>query len=314
MLNAFQDHVDLIFLGMLVSGIFFIIDDDIKLIVNRFELRQSLRLQQMNVRKTGGVSRHITALLDMLPGKKRKASDFIRRSVMAAAAAVLVTAVCVGYPACIAAGAVTLAIPYAFLRIRCEKLRAEVNDEREKLISLILSAYRMNDLNIEKAIEHAAAQTADLPHMSPLLSTMLLRLRECGNESDIRSVTDGFAKAVGSGWAKTLAVNIRMAYAEGRDIHITLEEELRQIAETKQLMQERMRNNNESVKMTVFMVPATIAITAALAVGQMDMPLTQVIKTQFSDSTGCLLFMAIVVLFVFNVAATQIFLKKKTDI
>ena len=53
MLSAFQDHVEYVFLAMAVSGIFFIIDDDIKLLVNKFELKRSLKMKQMNVRKTG---------------------------------------------------------------------------------------------------------------------------------------------------------------------------------------------------------------------------------------------------------------------
>ena len=75
-----------------------------------------------------------------------------------------------------------------------------------------------------------------------------------------------------------------------------------------------MRSNNESVRMTFFMVPATLLITTVLAVRQMDMPLLQLIKAQFSNSTGCMLFMAILLLFIFNIVSTQIFLKKRTDL
>lgn len=314
MLSMFRDYADHVFLAMFVSGIFFIIDDDIKLLVNRLDLRRSLRMEQMNVKKTGSISHHITQLLDMLPGRKRSASGFIRVSVTAAAVVFVITAVGAGAPVCFITAALALAVPYVFLRLRCEKLRAEVSDEREKLMTLMLSAYRMNNLNIEKAIEYAAAQTEDLPHTSPVLSTMLLRLRECSNEDDVRRVTDGFAEATGGSWARSLAVNIRMAYVHGRDIHITLEEQLKQTAETKQLMQERMRSNNESIRMTAFMIPATIAVTAALAAGQMNMSLLQVVKAQFSDSTGCMLFIAIIVLFIFNLASTQLFLKKRTDL
>ena len=130
----------------------------------------------------------------------------------------------------------------------------------------------------------------------------------------VRDVTERFAEAAGGGWARTFAVNIRAAYIRGRDIHISLEEELKQISETKQLMQERMRSNNESVRMTFFMVPATLLITTVLAVRQMNMPLLQLIKAQFSNSTGCMLFMAILLLFIFNIVSTQIFLKKRTDL
>ena len=314
MLSAFQDHVEYVFLAMAVSGIFFIIDDDIKLLVNKFELKRSLKMKQMNVRKTGSVSRHIAHMLDTLPGKKRSASEFIKVSVTLSAVVFIAAAVCVGSPACFAAGAAVLAAPYIYLRSRYEKLISAAGEEREKLISLILSSYKMNNLNIEKAIEYAASQTADLPHTAPLLSKMLLRLRECGNENDVRNVTERFAEAAGGGWARTFAVNIRAAYIRGRDIHISLEEELKQISETKQLMQERMRSNNESVRMTFFMVPATLLITTVLAVRQMDMPLLQLIKAQFSNSTGCMLFMAILLLFIFNIVSTQIFLKKRTDL
>lgn len=314
MQNAFLNHVEYIFFGMLISGIFFIIDDDIKLLISRFELRQSLKMKEMNVIRADSISRHIDVLLAILPGKRYSASDFMRISVAAATVVLILTAISAGAPACYAAALVTLFIPYIILRLKCEKIRSQVSDEREKLISIILSAYRRNNLNIEKAIEYAAAQNNDLPHTSQILSTMLLRLRECGDEKDVQNVTDGFAQAVGGGWARSIAANIRIAYVHGRDIHMTLEEQLKQVVETRQLMQERMRSNNESIRMTAFMIPATIVITTALAAGQMNMTISQIVKAQFGDSTGCMLFLVIMVLFIFNLASTQLFLKKRTEL
>ncbi len=314
MLSVFLDHIEYVFLGMVVSGIFFIVDDDIKLFVSRFELRRSLKAEKMNVIKGGNLNRHISHLLNIFPGKKVDASAFMRLSVILAVIIFIVTAIAVGAPVCFAVSVLSLVFPYILLRFRYEKLRSEVNDEREKLISTILSAYRINNLNIEKAIEYAAGQTKELPHTSVILSTMLLRLRECGNNADVRRVTDDLALSIGSSWARSLALNIRVAYISGRNVSLTLEEQLKQIRETKQLMQERLRSNSESIRMTTYMVPITMAVTAVMASSQMNMKISEIIKVQFGDSTACMLFITIIVLFAFNLAATQIILNKKTDI
>ena len=314
MLNAFQDHVEYVFLGMVISGIFFIIDDDIKLFISRVQLRHSLRMEQMNVMKKGSIEHHIAHMLSIFPGKNVSASGFIRTTGMFAAVVFIVTVMSAGAPACFASAGMALTVPYGILRFRYEKLRSEVNDEREKMMSILLSAYRINNLNIEKAIEYTAGQTKDLPHTSVILSTMLLRLRECSNDADVRRVMDDLAKSIGNGWARSFAVNIRMAYVSGRNISVTLEEQLKQIRETRQLMQERLRSNSESVRMTTFMIPITLAVTAVMACGQMNMTPIEIVKVQFGDSTACMLLIVIIFLFMFNMAATQLVLRKKTDI
>lgn len=316
MLKILCDYADDMLLLIFLAGIFLIIDNDIKIFLSRMRLRRELKLKELNIQKTGRLEHHITGLLDMLPdaGRGRNAADFIRRSVMTAAAVFIVTSLGAGFPAGVAAAAVVMLLPYMLLRMRCEKIRAAVNDECEKLLSTILSAYRINNFNIEKAIEHAAGQSAEIPRTSAILSTMLLRMRECGDEEDVRRVTEGFAEAVGSSWARLLAVNIRMAYVDGRDIHITLEEQLRQIKESKQLMQERLRSNNESMRMITYMIPAAMAITCVLAVGQMGMTPAELVKAQFGDSTACILMLLIVLFFIFNIGISKVVLMKKTDI
>lgn len=314
MLNVFHDYADHFFTAILCAGIFLIISDDLKVFVSRLRLRYSLRFKGTDIRKERGIRLHVEELLDMLPGKKIGAAAFMRITLVLSIAAFAASALSVGAPVCFAVSASAAVLPYAVLRIKCEKLRVEVNDEREKLVSLILSAYRMNNFNIEKAVEYAAAQSEDIPHTSALLSPMLLRLRECGNGDDVRRVTDGFAEAIDRPWARTLAASIRVAYVQGRDIHVTLEEQLKQIRETKQLMQERLRSNSESIRMTNFMIPATMALTVMLAVNQMGMTLKEFIKAQFGDSTAVMLFLLITVLFIFNLAASQLLKNNKIDL
>lgn len=314
MLNVFHDYADHFFTVMLCIGIFLIVFDDLKIFISRAYLRYLLRLKKVNIRRAGGLRLHIEEMLNMLPGKHMNTSAFFILTFVCAAAAFVGTAVTAGMPVCFAACAAAGAMPYAVLRLRCEKLRVEVNDEREKLLSLILSAYRMNNFNIEKAVEYAASQSEDIPHTSALLSSMLLRLRECSNGDDVRRVTDGFAESVNRPWGRALAASIRVAYVQGRDIHVTLEEQLKQIRETKQLMQERLRSNSESIRMTNFMIPATMALTVMLAVNQMGMTLKGFVMAQFGDSTAVTLFMMIIVLFVFNIGASQLLKNNKIDL
>jgi hypothetical protein len=198
--------------------------------------------------------------------------------------------------------------------MKCIKLRTAIGQEREKLVSIMLSAYRMSNYNIEEAIEYTSSRKEDLPETSSLLSSLLLRLRECSNAEEIRKVTENFAEAAGGGWARILAVNIRMACTNGTDIHVTLEELLKQIREGKVLMEERMRSNSESLRMTTVMIPVTMAVTIVISLKQLDMSLKELITSQFSDNISCMLFLAIIILFMFNLAAAQLMKKRTIDL
>jgi Flp pilus assembly protein TadB len=309
-----REYVDLICLLMFVFGIILIIYEDIKIMADKIQLRHSLKERSMNMRKSGKLKHHITMLLDMLPGKKMKASAFFTISAICFFTVFIVTANVMGAAVCIFASVFVGLLPYIVLRMKCIKLRTAIGQEREKLVSIMLSAYRMSNYNIEEAIEYTSSRKEDLPETSSLLSSLLLRLRECSNAEEIRKVTENFAEAAGGGWARILAVNIRMACTNGTDIHVTLEELLKQIREGKVLMEERMRSNSESLRMTTVMIPVTMAVTIVISLKQLDMSLKELITSQFSDNISCMLFLAIIILFMFNLAAAQLMKKRTIDL
>ncbi len=207
-----------------------------------------------------------------------------------------------------------MGMPFGILWICCETERSKIANEGIRLISMLLSAYRVNDYNILEAMEYLIKQKSDLPHTAPVISVMLIKLRQSDNRETVSEALDNFAGALGSNWAKMLALNIEQAYMKGTNIAIALEEIMNQLRDASALMQESLRMNNESVRMTVFMIPLSMLITAVLAMTQMGLTPDELIRNQFSDGISCMLFLAIVVLFAVNISAVELLKNKRIDI
>ena len=182
------------------------------------------------------------------------------------------------------------------------------------MLSILLSAYRMNGGNISEALEFTATQKKEIPETSPVLQQMVMRLRESENNDMIHRAVKSFADSVNSNWARLLAADIKLAFTEGAGISLALEEILNQLREAEVLMEERIRMNNEGSRMTIIMIPLTFVITTVMAVKQLDVPLTDMVRNQFSDATATIMFMAMIFMFIFNLAAGELVKNRKLDI
>lgn len=315
MVRLLSENVDVIVLAGFFLGGILVLWDDIDAAVTRVGLRRSLARRRRSRRRKAPWQLHLDGLFQLLPVSQRMEPEVFAAVSFAIAFVVMyLTVRSVSGAVCILFAMVSGMVPYGILRLRCEIVRSKVSGEGSKMISLLLSSYRMNGGNISEALEFTAAQIRDIPETAPVLQQMVLRLRESENDEMIFRATKGFADSIGSNWARLVAANIRLAFSEGAGISMALEEILNQLREAEILMEERIRMNNESSRMTVFMIPLTFVITTVMAVKQLDVPLADLIKNQFSDTAATVMFMSMIFLFLFNLAAGELIKNRKLDI
>lgn len=299
---------------LFLSGELLLLRQELQNLLLRIQMRFRMEQRKQNIRPRGTVYQHIDGLLGMLPGTGPGARTFLGICFAAGMAAALAAIPFAGMGTGMIAGISASAVPYLILRIRCGNIRNDIRNEGETLVSALLSAYRINHCNIESAMAAAASQKDELPGTASYLSSLLLRLRECRSAEEIRAVTDQFAQAVDSDWARLLAVNIREAFLYGTDIQLAMEELLKQMREARILSEERLRENNETLWMTVFMIPGSLGAVVALSVGQMGISITKLAESQFGDSTASSMFILIVILFGVNLLAGQLVRRRRTDL
>ncbi len=319
MVQLLSGNADRVFITvvavMFTIGVILLITDDIKLWIRKIMLRRSLQSRKRKRREQNWIEKHLEELFQLLPESKRiNPIIFAVCSLILGAIVLYVTAWTLSLGLSLLFSAVSGLVPYVILRIRCEIVRSKVSGEGSKMISILLSAYRMNGENISEALEFTAAQKEEIPETSPVLKQMVMRLRESENDLMIGRAIESFISSVNSNWAKMLGADIRLAYTEGAGISLALEEVLNQLREAEILMEERIRLNNESSRMTVFMIPIAFILTFFMAIKQLDIPLVQLIKNQFSDGASTTMFMIMMLLFIFNLAAGEIIKHKKLDI
>lgn len=315
MVRLLSENVDLFVLAGFVLGGILVLWDDIDALITKVVLRRSLARRKRSRKRKSAWQLHIEDLFQLLPDSKRmEPGVFAAVSSALAFIVMYMTMRTVSPLLCITFALASGAVPYGILRLRCEIIRSKVSGEGSRMISILLSAYRMNGGNISEALEFTAAQDKDIPETAPVLQQMVLRLRESESDEMIYRATKSFADSVNSNWARQVASNIRISFAEGTGIALALEEVLNQLREAEMIMEERIRMNNESSRMTVFMIPLTFLITTVMAVRQLDIPLSDLLENQFGDTVATVMFMAMVFLFIFNLAACELVKHRKLDI
>lgn len=206
-----------------------------------------------------------------------------------------------------------VALPCLILRIRISNKRRKGSYEGVRLVTGILSEYRMHNLNIYEAIERVLASSLDLKITGKYLSKLLYELRNTGNPKKIKLASEDFSYAIDTNWGRMLAHNIYIAASKGSDVSLAIEDILIQLRDAKTASEERKRLNSEAVRMTFFMVPSIYLITLIMALTYLDVPISRYIKNQLGTSEGVLMFYFILFLFVVNIALLQLVTNRRFD-
>lgn len=203
-------------------------------------------------------------------------------------------------------------LPYLFLRLKVENIRYKSSHEADILMTSIINHYRIQNFNIQEAIEQTILQTSELKSTKKLLYRLVIQMRNSNKDDTILKALQTFAFSINTNWSKMLANNIYMAY-RGVNITLSLEDILKQIREAKVLKEERLRLNGETYRMTTLLVPLLYISTILFAVFFLGMSLTKVIQRQLYTSIGLMLFLVIVILFLINVLLIEFAKNKKFD-
>ena len=315
MVKLLSENVDLFILAAFFGGGMMVLFDDLEAAFKKVVLRRSLNRRKRSEKRKNPLQVHLESLFQLLPQRwQMEPGVFMAVSGAAAVVVMYLTVRSLSPLLCIWFSLAAGLVPYGILRLKCEVVRSKVSGEGTRMLSILLSAYRMNGGNISEALEFTVAQSRDIPETAPVLLQMVMRLRESENNDMIARAVKSFSDSVNSNWGRLLASDIKLAFTEGAGISLALEEILNQLREAEILMEERIRMNNESSRMTVFMIPLTFFMTTFMAVKQLDIPLIDLMRNQFSDSTATMMFMAMLFMFIFNLAAGELIKNRKLDI
>ena len=204
-------------------------------------------------------------------------------------------------------------LPYLFVKMKLERVRRKGSFEGEELVALLLTQYWASGANIMDTIEKVIASGKDIKITSKLLSTMLIEIRSTGNKDKIKTATDRFAYSINTSWSKMLAYHFRVAILTGSEIGLALEDILVQLREARGLVEERKRINGESVRITVFLIPALYLGSVFTSIGFLDLSLMQYLRHQFCTPEGVGLFAVIFLLFILNLVLLEIITNRKLD-
>ncbi|MCQ2551971.1 MAG: hypothetical protein MJ148_01290 [Clostridia bacterium] len=153
------------------------------------------------------------------------------------------------------------ALPLLLLYSKMQALRNKGSQEGISLLTEMYRQYKMNSLNIFKAIELTIAAKGEYPICRKHLYVLLLRLQDAANADEIRRHCRALSFALGGNWGRSVASCIEIAASKGTDISLALLDILEQLKTAKALVEERKRLNSESMRMTLFLIPFLYIMT-----------------------------------------------------
>lgn len=297
---------------MFAAGIYFMSANTLRSIFEKIRMRNRLKARLRKTREEGKTLRGFRQFLSTGMGYDVSPIIFLCILLMFFVAMLVLGIRFLGVISSLTISLSTIVSIFIFLQIRIERVRRKGSHEGEKLVSLILREYRINNLNIYEALEKTIGYS-DLKTTNKLLSKLLYDLRNTGDPKKIKSATDDFSYSINTNWSRMLAHNIYVAATKGSDISIAIEDMLIQLREVKTIVEERKRLNSEAGRMTYFMAPSIYFITVALAIKCLDMPIMKLMKNQFATREGLIFFYFILFLFVLNIALLQLVTNQRFD-
>ena len=205
------------------------------------------------------------------------------------------------------------ALPYIILRTRLASLQLEGSYEAEALISELTNMYRINSLNMAKAIDKTILSLTGCPHSKRALFSLSITIKEYRSLEDLQYGIDSFVANTGTEWARLLGMNIFESVVNGTDVSAALDDILSELKEIKSIIERDRRANNEAFTMVKFVIPAVYILSIYGANKFFGFTLQKFFNYQFTTDLGIKFFVAIIVLTVLSFGAMFILGKPKFD-
>lgn len=203
--------------------------------------------------------------------------------------------------------------PYGVLLLRLRMIRVKGSYEGEALVSELLNQYKINYYNMSESIDRAVKYLDKSPHTGKLLLKLSLQLKEYRNDEELQRILTEFTFGVDTEWIRMLSNNIYNAISDGTNVCIGLEDILKELRESKAVLEENKRINQESYSIVSVFVPLGYLATVGLAVKYFDFTITKFLNYQFLTATGIKFFLMIVILSIASFVLLNVFTKQKFD-
>jgi len=205
------------------------------------------------------------------------------------------------------------AMPLMVLYSKVQSMRNKGSREGISLLSELYRQYKMNNLNMIKALEQTISSEGDFKICKKQLYILLIRLQDAASKKEIRACCKNLAFALGTNWSRSLATCIEISATKGTDVSLALIDVIEQLKTAKQMAEERKRLNGESMRMTVFLVPLLYILTIIVSLKYLNMSIVKFVSNQFFTPKGLFLFIVNLFLFVINLTIMNLIDSARMD-
>ncbi len=207
-----------------------------------------------------------------------------------------------------------IALPILLLAARLETNRSRASHEGISLVTELYRQYRINNLNMNEAINKTIDAGGDYRLSVKSLYMLLIRLRSSsGHKENILAIND-FVFTYGTNWAKMLGQCIRIAVESGTDVSAALADIAKQLKDANTLEEKRRMLNGEAIRMTLLLVPFMYIVCILVAIFYLDLDPETLFMNQFFNPTGFMLFLVNIFLFLINLLLLAVVGSGKLDI
>lgn len=303
--------IHMILVLLLVSGLSILFRHSFANLVSYMNARR--RLKRRRAESTNAFMKQLDLLVKATVSKKLTAEAVLMLSVILFIAALATGLRSVGFPYAPMAALIFALMPYPLMKIRLENMRRRNSYEGESFLAALLSSYRMSLGNIHEALERLTEDQNTPANCRRLLPEVIIGMRASGDPKALKKSAEGLSYAINTNWSRMTAYNIGMAAATGMDISLALENILSQLKEARALAEERKRLNSESVRLVIFMIPASYLGTLLLSVHYLGVDVKTLFRNQFFTPQGFMLITISLFLFILNVALLSAVHNKQFD-
>ncbi len=286
---------------------------DVELLIGRYRLRHRLRAVRSADKKLPGPLRYIYGLIDVSFESEAGKRFFLIFEGVLFIASYILSYRNYSFAAALPVSALSVSMPVLVLASRLEAGRAEASLEGMSLVSELHRQYRINGFNIYEAIEKTALYEGGHRLSSKRLCSLLMRLRSACGAVELREAVDRFVFSYGSFWAKMLGQCIRLSIERGCDISAALSDLARQLREANKLDEKRKALNAEASRMTLLLIPLMYLGCMAVSVFYLGIKASALLRNQFLDPTGFLLFLVCAFLFLINILLIYMISNSRLD-
>jgi len=291
------------------SGLVLFEYDTISVLIQRYKLKNRLFVQS----EEGKVTRWASNLLAGAFGKQIDGIWLILSVCLIFLITFLVALRNLNLVSSFLLATVCAAMPLMVLFSKVQGMRNKGSKEGISLLSELYRQYKMNNLNMLKAIEITISSKGDFNICKKQLYILLIRLQDASSQADMRACCKNLAYSLGTNWGRSLATCIEISTTRGTDVSRALIDVIEQLKTAKKMAEERKRLNGESMRMTIFLVPLLYLLTIIVSLKYLNMPIVKFLFNQFLTPKGLFLFVVNLFLFVVNVTIINLVGSSRMD-